>query len=223
MKAKIKWWRMKHSFRTRGQKRIPALPLHLTSECLCNPNLLVSAIHQHAFNGFYQHQALRLIICSPWPALNTSVQFSRSVVSNSLRPHELQQARSPCPSPTPRVHPNPCQLSRWCHPTISLSVVPFLSCPQSFSASGSFQMSQLFASGGQSIGVSASASVFPMNTKDWSPLGWTGWISLHFRASDKNSRKRLTTFIAMLLKNRLVTSFSLLLCLHRTSLARLAS
>jgi len=223
MKAKIKWWRMKHSFRTRGQKRIPALPLHLTSECLCNPNLLVSAIHQHAFNGFYQHQALRLIICSPWPALNTSVQFSRSVVSNSLRPHELQQARSPCPSPTPRVHPNPCQLSRWCHPTISFSVVPFLSCPQSFSASGSFQMSQLFASGGQSIGVSASASVFPMNTKDWSPLGWTGWISLHFRASDKNSRKRLTTFIAMLLKNRLVTSFSLLLCLHRTSLARLAS
>ena len=140
MKAKIKWWRMKHSFRTRGQKRIPALPLHLTSECLCNPNLLVSAIHQHAFNGFYQHQALRLIICSPWPALNTSVQFSRSVVSNSLRPHELQQARSPCPSPTPRVHPNPCQLSRWCHPTISFSVVPFLSCPQSFSASGSFPL-----------------------------------------------------------------------------------
>ena len=86
----------------------------------------------------------------------TSVQFSRSVVSDSLRPHEPQHASPPCPSPTPRVHPNPCPLSRWCHPTISSSVIPFSSCPQSFPASGSFQMSQLFASGGQSIGVSAS-------------------------------------------------------------------
>ena len=85
--------------------------------------------------------------------------------------------RPPCPSPTPRVHPNPCLLSQWCHPTISSSVIPFSSCPQSFPASGSFQMSQLFASGGQSIGVSAS-SVLPMNTQDWSPLGWIGWISL---------------------------------------------
>ena len=84
----------------------------------------------------------------------------------------------PCPSPSPRVHPNPCPLSRWCHPTISSSVIPFSSCPQSFPASGSFPMSQLFASGGQSIGVAASKSVLPMNTKDWSPLGWTGWISL---------------------------------------------
>ena len=100
-------------------------------------------------------------------------QFSRSVVSDSLWPHELQHARPPCPSPTPRVHSNPCPLSRWCHPTISSSVVPF-SCPQSFPASGSFQISQLFASGGQSIGVSASASVLPMNTQDWSPLGWVG-------------------------------------------------
>ena len=83
-----------------------------------------------------------------------------------------------CPSPTPGVHPNPCPLSRGCHPTISSSVVPFSSCPQSFPASGSFQMSQLFASGGQSIGVSASTSVLPMNTQDLSPLGWTGWISL---------------------------------------------
>ena len=106
------------------------------------------------------------------------VQFSRSVVSNSFRPHELQHARPPYPSPTAEVHPNPCPLSRWCHPTISSSVVPFSSCPQSFPALGSFQMSQLFASGGQSTGVAASKSVLPMNTQDWSPLGWTGWISL---------------------------------------------
>ena len=108
----------------------------------------------------------------------SSVQFSHSVVSDSLQPHEPQHARPPCPSPTPGVHPYPCPLSRWCHPTISSSVVPFSSCSQSFSASESFQMSQLFKSGGQSIGVSASTSVLPMNTQDWSPLGWTGWISL---------------------------------------------
>ena len=108
----------------------------------------------------------------------SSVQFSRSVVSNSLRPHELQHARPPCPSPTPEVYPNSCPSSRWCHPTISSSVIPFSSCPQSFPASGGFQMSWLFASGGQSIGVSASTSVLPMNTQDWCPLGWTGWISL---------------------------------------------
>ena len=103
-----------------------------------------------------------------WHGLS-SVQFSRSVVSNSLWPHELQHARHPCPSPAPGVHPNSCPLSQWCHPTISSSVVPFSSRPQSFPASGSFQMSQLFALCGQSIGVSASASVLPMNTQDWSP------------------------------------------------------
>ena len=107
-----------------------------------------------------------------------SVQFSRSVVSDSLRPHELQHARPPCPSPTPRVYPNSCSLSQWCHPAISSSVVPFSSCPKSLPASGSFPVSQLFTWGDQSIGVSASASVLPMNTQDWSPLGWTGWISL---------------------------------------------
>ena len=104
----------------------------------------------------------------------SSVQFSCSVVSNCLQPHGLQHARPPCPSPTPGVHPNSYSLSRWCHPTISSSVGPFSSCPQSFPASGSFPMSQLFASGSQSIGVSASTSVLPMNTQDWSPLGWTG-------------------------------------------------
>ena len=99
-------------------------------------------------------------------------------MSDFLQPYELQHARPRCPSPTAGVHPNPCPLSRWCHPTISSSVVPFFSCPQSFPASGPFPMSQLFIWGGQSIGVSASASVLPMNTQDWSPLGWTGWISL---------------------------------------------
>ena len=106
------------------------------------------------------------------------VQFSRSVVSDSLWPHESQHARPPCPSPTPRVYSNSCPSSRWCHPAISSSVVPFSSCPQSLPASGSFPVSQLFAWGGQSTGVSASASILPMNTQDWSPLGWTGWISL---------------------------------------------
>ena len=106
------------------------------------------------------------------------VQFSRSVVSDSLRTHEPKQARPPCPSPAAEVHPNPHQLSWWCHPTFSSSVVPFFSCPQSFPASESFAMSQLLAWGGQSIRVSASTSVLPMNTQDWSPLGWTGWISL---------------------------------------------
>ena len=106
------------------------------------------------------------------------VQFSCSVVSDSSRPHESQHARLPCPSPTPRVYPNPCPSSQWCHPAISSSIIPFSSCPQSLPASGSFPMSQHFAWGGQSTGVSASTSVFPMNIQDWSPLGWTGWIFL---------------------------------------------
>ena len=107
----------------------------------------------------------------------SSVQFSRSVMSDSLQPHEPQHARPPCPSPTPGVHPNPCPLSQWCHPTISFSVVPFSSCPQAFPASESFQMSQLFASGGQSIGVAASKSVLSMNTQDWSPFRMD-WLDL---------------------------------------------
>ena len=106
------------------------------------------------------------------------IQFSHSVMSDSLWSHEPQHARPPCPSPTPRVYSNSCPSSRWYHPTISFSVVPFASHLQSFPASGCFPVSQIFTSGGQSIGVSASTSVFPMNTQDWSPLGWTGWISL---------------------------------------------
>ena len=105
-------------------------------------------------------------------------QFSHSVVSDSLRPHGLQHTRLPRPSPTPGAYSNSCPSNQWCHPTISSSVSPVSSCLQSFPASGSFPVSQFFTSDGQSIGVSASASVLPMNTQDWSPLGWTGWISL---------------------------------------------
>ena len=108
----------------------------------------------------------------------SSVQFSRSVVSSSLRPHELQHAKPPCRPPTPGVHSNSCPSSQWCHPAISSSIIPFSSCPQCLPASDSFPMSQLFTWGGQSIGVSALASVLPMNIQDWSPLEWNGWISL---------------------------------------------
>ena len=107
-----------------------------------------------------------------------SVQFSRSVMSDSLWPHESQHARPPCPSPTPGVYPNLCPSSRWWHPAISSSVIPFSSCPQSLPASGSFPISWLFTWGGQNTEVSATASVLQMNTQDWSPSGWTGWISL---------------------------------------------
>ena len=114
-------------------------------------------------------------------------------MSNSLWPHESQHARPPCPSPIPGVYPNPCPLSRWCHPAISSSVVPFSSCPQYLPASGSFPVSQLFAWGGQSIGVSASASVLPMNTQDWCPLGWTGWISLQSKGLSLSPRESSPT------------------------------
>ena len=108
----------------------------------------------------------------------SSVQFSHSVVPNSLLPHGLQYARPPCPLPTPGAYSYSCPLSRWCHRTISSSVIPFSSCLQSFPASGPFSMSQFFTSGYQGIGVSASPSILPMNIQDWFPLGWTGWISL---------------------------------------------
>ena len=119
-----------------------------------------------------------------YPQFN-SIQFSCSIVFNSLRPQEPQQAWLHCPSPTPGVYLNSCPLSQWCPLTISSSVKPFSSCPQSFATPGSFQMSQLFTPGGQSIGVSASTSVLPMNTQDWFPLGWTGWISLQSKGLSK--------------------------------------
>ena len=144
----------------------------------------------------------------------SSVQFSCSVVSDSLQPHEPQHARPPCPSPTPRVHSNSCLSSQWCHPAISSSVVPFSSCPQSLPASGSFLMSQLFTWGGQRIGVSASASVPPMNTQDWSPSGWTGWISLQSKGlssllqhhSSKASICRFSAFFIVQLSHPYTTT-----------------
>ena len=117
----------------------------------------------------------------------SSVQFSHSVVSDSLLPHGLQHSRPPCPLPTPRIYSNSCPLSRWCHPTIISSVVPFSSCLQSFPASGSFQMSQFFTSSGPSIGVSASATVLPMNIQDWCPLGWKVGPLCHPRDSQESS------------------------------------
>ena len=116
-----------------------------------------------------------------------SIQFSRSAVSDSLRPHESQHARPPCPSPSPGVHSDSRASSPWCHPAISSSVVPFSSCPQSLPASQSFTMSQLFTWGGQSTGVSVSASFLPKNTQDWSPLEWTGWISLQSKGLSRVS------------------------------------
>ena len=133
---------------------------------------------------YIQGKASRSVVSdSLWPH-GLSVQFSRSVVSDSLQPHESQHARPPCPSPTPEVHSDSRPSSRWCHPAISSSVIPFSSCPQPLPASQSFPMSQLFAWGGQSTGVSALASFLAKNTQDWSPLGWTGWTP----CSPKDSR-----------------------------------
>ena len=138
------------------------------------PSLLPSLAGTHNSSGF-------IFISHHVTSDIRSVQFSCSVMSSSLQPHGLQHVRPSCLSPPPRVYSNSCLLRWWCHPTISSSVVPFSSCLQSFPESGSFPMSQLFASGGQSIGVSAAASVVPVNIQDWSPLGWTGWISLQFK------------------------------------------
>ena len=167
------------------------------NHCTCKlPSSYKSLSQNH-----YSTTSRNLQICNALPLAFSSVQFSHSVMSNSLRPHESQNARPPCPSPTPkvhsnpcalwphesqnswppfpsptpRVHPNPCASSRWCHQAILSSAIPFSSCPQSLPASRSFPMSQIFAWGGKSIGVAASASVLQMTTQDWSPLGWTGW------------------------------------------------
>ena len=128
-------------------------------------------------------------------------QFSHSVVSNSPWPHELQHARLPCPSPSPGVHPNSCPSSRWCHPAISSSVVPFSSCPQSLPASGSFPISQLFTSGSQSTGVSALASFLPKNTQGWSPSEWTGWISLQSKGLSVIQYFSLKIFFCLVVNN----------------------
>ena len=134
--------------------------------------LAIWSLHFHRVSGGRGH------LYTYGKFMFSSVHISRSVMSDSLLPHESQHSSPPCPSPTPRVYSNSCPSSQWWHPAISSSVAPFSSCPQPLPASGYFPMSQLFSWGGQSIGVSASASVLPMNTQDWSPLGWTGWISL---------------------------------------------
>ena len=158
---------------------------YIISGCTLFTNIRINATTNFLIYNFNNReislQYVWLHLCVRY-TFSQSVQFSQSVVSDSLRPHESQHARPPCPSPIPGVHPNSCPSSRWCHPTISPSVVPFSSCPQSFPALGSFPMNQVFASGRESIGVSASTSVLLMNTQNWFPLGWTGWISLQSKA-----------------------------------------
>ena len=157
-----------------------------------------------------------------------SVQFSRSVVSNSLRPHELQHARPPCPTPTPRVHSDSRPSSQWCHPAISTSVVSFSSCPQSLPASESFPMSQLFAWGGQSTGISALASFLPKNTQAWSPLEWTGWISLQSKGllqhhSSKASILRRSALFTVQLSHPYVTTGKIIALTRRTFVGKVMS
>ena len=153
-----------------------------------------------------KREALRI-----WEGSNIALlvsQFSCLVVSDSLWPHELQHTRPPWPSLTPRVYSNSCPLNRWCHPTILSSVVPFSSCLQSFPASGSFQRSQLFASGGQSIGVSAPTLVLPMNIQDWLSLGWTDWISLQSKglSSPTSQFKSINSSVLSFLYSPTLTS-----------------
>ena len=138
-------------------------------------------------------------------------QFTHSVMSDSLWPHGLQCTRLPCPSPTPGIYSNSCPLSQWCHPTISSSVVPFSFRLQSFPAAGSFQMSQFFASGGQSIAVSASASVLPMNIQNWFPLGWTGWISLKSKGLSRigfNAKTKIDTCFSQIFNSHYICYLS---------------
>ena len=161
----------------------------------------------------------------------SSVQFHRSVVSNSLRPHESQHARPPCPSPTPGVYSKSCPSSQWCHPAISSSVVPFSSCSQSLPASGSFPVSQLFTWGGQSIGVPASASVLSVNIQDWSPVGWTGWISLQSKGlssllqhhSSKASILQRSDFFTVQLSHPYMTTGKTIVLTRRTFVGKVTS
>ena len=147
---------------------------------MCTINYLNITRNSYYFKDLCRFNEI-ILMRVKWRNLKCSDQISRSVVSNSLWPHESQHARPPCPSPTPGAHPDSRPSSQWCHPAISSSVVPFSSCPQSLPASESFPMSQLFARGGQSTGVSALASFLPKNTQGWSPSEWTRWISLQSR------------------------------------------
>ena len=161
-----------------------------------------------------------------------SLQFSHSVVSNSLGPRELQHARPPCPSPTPRVHPNSCPSSQWCHPAIASPVVPFSSCPQSLPASESFPMSQLFTWGGQSIGVSALASFPPKKSQGWSPSEWTGWFSLQSKGLSrvfsntpvqKRSSLRRSAFFTVQLSHPCMTTGKTIALTRRTWVGKVMS
>ena len=180
------WW---HSM-TRGETGSCSYGEVLTSKSLiklpldgrgCIPSLIFDLRMNYGRSSEGNSDLLLLY------SLFSSVQFSCSVVSDSLWSYESQHTRPPCPSPTPGVHSNSCPSSRWCYPAISGSVIPFSSCPQTLPTSGSFPVSQLFAWGGQSIGISALASVLPVNTQDWSPLGWTGWISLQSKGLSRSS------------------------------------
>ena len=162
------------SFAFLGKKKF-----HIVIFPLCNKNVLfmLCSYFVEGFQCIFNNESLYCVFaCHLYKG--SLVQFSHSVVSNSLQPHESQHARPPCPSTTPRVHSNSCPSSWWCHPAISSSVVPLSSCPQSLPASESFPGIQLFAWGCQSTGVSALASFLPKNTQDWSPFEWTGWTSL---------------------------------------------
>ena len=178
--------------------------------------------------SFLLSRYLRVELMVIW---SSSVQFSCSVMSDSLQPHGLQHTRPPGPSPTLGAYPNSCLLSWWCHPTISSTVVPFSSCLQSFPASGFFSVSQFFSSGGQSIGVSTSTSVLPMNTQDWSPLGWTGWISavqgtlkslLQYHSS-KTSILRCSAFFIVQLSHPYMTTGKTIALTRRTFLGKVMS
>ena len=187
---------------------------------------------------FFFPASKRIILINSFPFLMfpvncefSSVHFSQSVISDSLQPHELQHARPLCPSPNARVYPNSCPLRQWCHPTISPSVVPFSSWSQSFPPSESFQISLLFASSGQSIGVSASTSVLPMNTQDWSPSGWTGLISLQSKGlksllqhhSSKASIFRCSAFFTAWLSHPYMTTGKTTALIRRTFVGKVMS
>ena len=152
-----------------------AIPSSRRSSQSWNLTCISSKSESHCLHWF---RAVSSQILLPGPKVSLSVQFSHSILSSSLQPHESQHARPPCPSPTPRVYSDSCPLSQWCHPAISFFVVPFSSCPQSLPASGTFPMSQLFTWGGQSTGVSALASFLPKKSQGWFPSEWTSWISL---------------------------------------------
>ena len=159
--------------------------------------LLQATVFPYIYTISWNHFQVKISVCS--------VQSSHSVMSNSLRPHELQHTRPPCPSPTPRVHSNSRPLSQWSHPAISPSVIPFSSCPQSLPPSKSFPMIQLFTWGGQSSGVSALASFLPKNTQGWSPLEWTGWISLQSKGLSRvfsNTTVQKYQFFGILLSSQ---------------------